>query len=70
MAEWSFESAYAILDTAYVNCAGKEYLLVGGEDGCLGVVKFNDTKPIFKKTIEGEKSEKKDAKDDFSMVET
>lgn len=53
------------METAYVKSADKEYVLVGGEDGCLGVLNYNaeEKKQIFK-TVN------KDAKDDFNMVET
>jgi hypothetical protein len=49
------------MDSAYVRCGEKEYLLIGTEDGCLSVIKHNSQpQNIFQ--IKGEE-------DEFSIIE-
>jgi hypothetical protein len=60
--DWTYQSGVCLMETAYIRCRDEEYLLVGYEDGCLGLIKHGAPMQIFKTT-------KTTTDTDLSMIE-
>jgi len=50
--EWTFESSVCVMASAYVRCDDNEYLIIGFENGAIGVLDYKKpVQQIFKPTV-------------------